>query len=267
MTRKEIQTKVLKLSEGVLETVTDLVLSFVYYQIVIWERPTTYSVLYKAPQETEKFLEKVNYQTIKRAVDQLISRDLVRKTEKGLILTEKGRNRLTHLLPGMEKSEPRKKGEVYLIFYDISDSTKVVREKVQRFLKNSGAIAVQESVFISTSNLREKLLTILGGTKISGQVLITKLGKDSLFGKENITDFLARVYKLDDLAGKYQKFLKIFSTQKRKNICLLALDFAFNSIYRNDPKLPAEFLPKNWPGYQALSFYQHTSTAPARVVC
>ncbi len=205
MTRKEIQTEVLKLSEGVLETVTDLVLSFVYYQIVVWESPTTYSVLYKAPQETERFLEKVNYQTIKRAVDQLAFRDLVRKTEKGLVLTEKGKNRLTYLFPGIEESEPRNKGEVYLIFYDISDSAKATRERIQRFLKNSGAVAVQESVFISTSNLREKLLTLLGETKISGQVLITKLGKDSLFGKENITDFLARVYKLDDLIGKYEE--------------------------------------------------------------
>lgn len=259
MTRKELKAEVLKLSEGVLETVTDFVLSSIYYQVVVWEKPTTYSVLYKAPKETEKFLNKVNYQTIKRAVSQLIFRGLVKKQGKNLVLTKTGEKHLLKLLPGLGRGEIRKKGEIYLIFYDISDLTEAAREKVRRFLKNSGAVSIQKSVFISTSNLREKFLTLLGETKISGQILITKLGKDSLIGEETIAVFLARVYKLDDLAQKYKNFLKTFSLKRKKRISPLTLSFAFNSIYRDDPNFPVEFLPKNWPGHEALFLYKQIS--------
>lgn len=257
MTRKEIQTEVLKLSEGALETVTDLVLSFVYYQAVVWEKPTTHSVLYKAPQETEKFLKKVNYQTIKRAVRQLVSRGLVKKSADGeIILTEEGKDRFIYLFPGTTAAVQRKKGEIYLIFYDIANSSKTAREKLRQFLKKSNAVMIQESVFLSACDLREELAVFLKETKVSGQILVTKLGKESLLGKETIVGFLEKIYKLNDLNIRYKEFLKRFSSKKIQEISPFTLDFAFSNIYRGDPKLPTEFLPNDWFGDKALSLYK-----------
>lgn len=239
-----------------LEAVTDLVLFFVYYQITVWEKPTTYTTLFKAPREAEKFLSRVSYQTIKRAIQQLVFRGLVRKVDGGLVLTEKGKERFIYLFPATVTSALRNRGEIYLIFYDIANSSKFAREKLRRFLKNAKAIAIQESIFLSARDLRGELAAFLKETKMAGQILVTKLGKDSLLGKETIADFLVKVYKLEDLNNKYQEFLKKFSVKKSQKISPFTLEFAFNNIYNDDPKLPTEFLPENWAGNEALLLYR-----------
>ena len=86
--------------------------------------------------------------------------------------------------------------------------------------------------------------------EVSGQILMTKLGKDSVIGGEGVGKFLRKIYKLEELEKEYTEFVKKHGKNESEGVI-----FAFNKIFRKDPKLPMEFLPDDWIGAKAREIY------------
>ena len=91
--------------------------------------------------------------------------------------------------------------------------------------------------------------------KLHGKIIVIKVGANSLVDGKPISHYLNRIYNLDELEGDYKKFVGKFSNVNIKNLTSMALDFAFNVVFKNDPHLPKEFLPENWIGYEAKNLY------------
>lgn len=257
MGKKSFKEVVLEVSDGLLGTVTDLLLSFVFYEIVVLERPTMYSVVVRAPQEMERMLTRINYKTIKRALAQLVSRGLIEKNGRELVITQKGSGRLRELLPSIGGKLTRQNGEVYLIAYDIFESTRRGRDQLRRFFKQQKLVSIQESIYLSVRDLHQEIEDFVREREIGGQILVTKLGRDSVIGGKGVAFFLQQAYRLDELATKYLDFIEKFSQTDQKRVSRIAVDFAFNRVYRLDPNLPEEFLPVDWPGKKAYELYLH----------
>ncbi len=61
-----------------------------------------------------------------------------------------------------------------------------------------------------------------------------------------------KVYKLDSLNERYEKFL----ARAKVNPANPWLKLEYLAILRDDPQLPFELLPSNWKGKEANSVYE-----------
>lgn len=239
------------------ETVTDLVLFSVYCLGGYLKHP--YSVN-NALSAAEDWLDNYNFQTIKRALQNLSQRRMLLKDKDGLSISPKGKNYLMEIMPGLNPENKRKSGEVFLITYDIVETSHYGREALRRFLNKSNVIKVQESVYLTTKDLRSEINEIVSRLKIKGAVLVAKLGQDSFFGDKTAKDYLGKYYKIEEINNEYKELLN-----KKPSF---ALTFKYNRIYKNDPHLPNEFLPDDWMGNKAYLVYFKflTSLSPAGVL-
>lgn len=262
MERKKLQNLILGATEGLIEYATDMTLYFLYYEAEVINSPNMNTVVSWAPWAAERELEKINYQTIKRAIIQLIDKGLVKKTGGKLELTPEGRSHLKQILPSIGGKSHRNAGEIYLIAYDVSETTRSSRSCLRRLLKKIKAKRIQESLFVVIVDPQQHLEELLSAIPLTGQVLVTKLGSDSILGGKSITDFLIEAYDLVKLNDRYQDFIENFSKIKVGKLTRAMLDFSFNSIVKDDPNLPPEFLPDNWMGKKAWKLYNqlHTSS-------
>ena len=256
MKRRELQRQLLDMSEGLVESVTDLALHAVFYDLEVIKHPNTNTVLFRAWGVADKNLAKINYATIKRAVQQLTSKGLVVKEGERIIVTDFGKARLEKVFPSFGKDLSRLNGEVYLVSYDIRETTRHGRDVLRWWLKKFRAVMLQKSLFLVVTDLPEGLEKLIVEQKIEGEILITKLGKESLIGGKPIDLFLRSVYNLDQLGQQYLEFIGRFSKIKRQNLTPMLLDFSFNRIFKDDPNIPAEFLPADWVGFRAQNLYK-----------
>lgn len=255
MERKKLHGLILKGTEGLIESATDLALSFIFYQTEVLKSPNMNTVLNWATWAAERQLEKINYKTIKRALVQLIDKGLIKKDRNGLEITTDGLGRIKKILPSIGTDNDRKKGEIYLVAYDISETSRSGRLHLRRLLKRIKAKSLQDSLFVVTVDPRSHLEELLGTIPLNGQVLVAKLGSDSILSGKSIADFLTEAYGLTQLNDHYRGFIKKFSHFKNGGLTNMMLDFSFNSIIKDDPNLPVEFLPKDWMGNKAWSLY------------
>ncbi len=247
-------------TEGLIESATDLTLSFLYYEAEVINSPNMNTVVNWAPWAAERQLEKVNYQTIKRAVTQLISRGLVEKKGEKLRLTAEGLEHLKQILPSIGTNSSRNDGEIYLVAYDVCETTRSSRSCLRRLLKKIKAKRIQESLFVVIVNPQRHLEGLLEEIPLNGQVLVARLGSDSILGGKSIANFLVEAYELQSLNDRYQEFIERFSKIKSEKLTGTMLDFSFSSIMKDDPNLPKEFLPDNWMGEKARKLYNQLQT-------
>ena len=133
---------VLEKTEGVLETVTDLILVTIFFGAEYGRKPTI-----TAANRGLVYLEGINYQVIKKTIENLIGKKLVERKGESLLLTEVGKMKLGKVILIGNPEMNRKKGEVYLIIYDIANDEVNERNKFRRCLLKNKMAKVQESVY------------------------------------------------------------------------------------------------------------------------
>lgn len=262
MSRKKLKQKVLKISEGIFSTLIDLVLGEIFFGIEFildYERYRIGPTIDKAIAKSNEDLEKINYKSIKRTLNKLKQRGLIDYlVEEGInkpILTTQGKKRLKEILPTYIKSRPWN-GKLYFVFYDLPESTRYIRDTFRNYLGKLGARMLQRSVYLIWYDPTDVLCQFIEKHNLEGLVIISCLGKDGyISGVKEIKDWVARVYKLEELNGRYQEFIAKYS-EVSKTIPPSKIAFEFLSILGGDPQLPFELLPENWAGEQAYYLYK-----------
>lgn len=251
MDRKTLRKKVLQSSEGLLESTTDFVLHSLYYFSEVLDRPTVNTVLSRAEWAADKELSQFNYQTIKRAVKHLAEEGF---TKNGVI-TLSGKKHLAKVLPSLGDNFARSKGEVFLVSYDVNETSRKGRDALRRWLKSNDAVLLQKSLFVVITAVSSDLESLVLNYKLQGEILIIKLTPNTCIGGKSIKEFLFDIYHLDRLEKSYNYFMDKFAGTGSKKISLTGLNFSYNLILKDEPNLPEEFLPDNWAGFKARSLY------------
>lgn len=253
MNRKELRKWILSVSEGIFSEIVDILLWEIAY---LTEASTTFSRdTWKAKVAADRFLENVNYETIKNA--------LARARKKGYIksvhhkkawpeITQEGKRRLAELIPHYD-SRRAWDGRIYLITYDIPEGKKKLRELLREYLRRLGCGLVQDSVWLTPYNPREVLKNFITEQSLSGNILISDIGTDGSIGDEDLRTLVARIYRLTDLNKKYEEFIELY--ENGKNIDKLQANFIYLSILKEDPQLPFSLLPGDWLGDNAHQIY------------
>lgn len=206
-------------------------------------------------EEAERILDDINYNTLKQAFYQLKAHGYMKSKKYlddiTLAITKEGMARLNEMLPKYKSKRSWDKS-LYLVTYDVPEVQKVHRELLRKFINKLGATILQKSVWIIPYNPQETLRAFLEEHNLSGVVIISKLGKDAAIGEEGFKSLIRRLYKLDRLNERYAEYLRMFGSQKIKNLFGAT---KYLSILRDDPQLPFQLLPDDWLGDKAYILY------------
>ena len=256
MRKKELSKIVLKVSEGVVANLTDLVLAQIFFGLEFAAaRKRTFYDIDRAMERAYVDSTEINYQQLKRAFLHLKKKGFVGyvKREKILLpqITETGKKRLEGLFPFYDTKRVWDK-RIYLITYDIPETKKRDRDILREYLRKIGCGMLQASVWLTPYNPKEVLRKFIEEKGLRGQVLISDLGKDGSIGEEDINELVARVYKLEELIDRYFRFIQEWQGKKvPDDLEKSRINFSFLSILIDDPQLPFELLPEDWPGDKA----------------
>ncbi len=243
-----------KLSSGVVGTLVD---------ILIWQvalvgasvGKTGPRGMYEAFSEANQILEGFNHHTLAVTWHQLFKKNLLTyKRRENLFtpqITEYGRKRLSETIPCYRKTRPWD-GKIYLITYDIPEVAKIRRDRFRRFLSQINSRSLAESTYINIYNPRQLITGFISERKIPGTIIVSDIGKDGGVGEMTIQDLLVKLYYLEDLNDRYDRFIK---NTKNKSLPLINLLFEYLSILKDDPQLPFKILPKGWSGDIAHAQY------------
>lgn len=251
MKRKDITTIIGKVSDGLLGTVTDMLLLTMYISVTSTTVKTMYQG-FRASEEAHRMLDEINYQTLKSVMYKMIAKGLLKRVTKAgreeLSITKFGRERLESIIPTYHTNRPWDE-HLYLISYDVPTQSNKSRNLLREYIRRTGGALLQESLWINPYNPTQILEDFVTEHNIPGSILVSKLGKDGSIGDEKLSDLISRVYRLDDLAERYEAFLHAYT--KRGPVVDAAV--AYLSILKDDPQLPFPLEPDDFPSARAYA--------------
>lgn len=260
MQKTEIKKLILKATEGVASTLTDLLLVELFLGLRIMASGGNYKSIFKASYAADQDLQKINYQTIKNVIKKLKRKGLIKyiKSEKVINpqITKKGEEKLKEILPTYYKKRVWDK-KWYLVTYDIPEKRRKERDLIRYYLKKLGCGKLQASVWITPYNPKELLYPIIKERYLGSFVIISDTGEDGTIGEESSKELAQRVWKLNKINNQYQTFLVKYSNKKASKT---EMAFHFWSILENDPQLPFELLPEDWRGEKAYNLFKKLTT-------
>ena len=261
MRKKQVATKLLQATEGLVATATDLDLFFTILPFALPGAYTHGQVARRVEDVTSLISEDLNYRTIKNTIKKLVEAGLIvkqsRRSALEIAITKLGRERMNAIIPTYQQDRPWD-GHLYLVSYDIPAKPNHKRAMLREYLRRIGSVLLQESLWLTPYNPRDLIGDFATEKKIGGSILVSKLGTDGAIGNETLHDLIARVYKLDALNERYADFLDTYGN-KQKPLSLFSMTTSYLSILKDDPQLPFALYPKDFLGEKAFHLYQTLS--------
>ena len=182
---------------------------------------------------------------------------LIEKTDSGDIsLSKKGHRYLNRVLGNLHDSIIKWDGQWTIVSFGIPEKKRSARDKFRRFIGSIGMKPLFSSLWISPLELSSVILQYVRANGISENVLIVRSNKLSGIGVEAAM----KLWKFDKHRADLERFIsesrlpfkegsdRAFEVKKRI--------FAFALILDNQPKIPFEFLPEDWPYLRARMAYK-----------
>lgn len=257
--------KIKKITEGLFSNLCDF---FLYWLFLLpassFGKSRSPADIYQMFREADSLHCEINYQSFKNAYRKLREKGLIetiKEWRNKRVATKEGIKRLKSNLPFYDEKRFWD-GNLYLVQYDIPRTQNRIRNLLRDwFLKNLGAIALQDSLYLVFLNPQDLLRDFLKDkTNFEGNILISKLNKDGILGEERLEDFIWYKSGLAELNVEYQNFIDKYKKAKKVNRSELFRDYF--SILKKDPQIPFELLPDEYLGDEAyllfLKFFKNT---------
>ena len=245
MRNKEISKIVLKITDGVMSSLVDLVLWNIFYfaEIGPLGNPTN---LRRAESGALRQLEKFNSSTIKRAIYKARSRGLIKKDST---LTTEGKKRLEKFFPSYLEKKKKWNGDWYLVSYDIPEERRHHRNILRENLKQLGFGEMHASLWVSPFNYLGNVEEIVDDYNLSSFVI---LAVSNRVGEEESKVFANKIWKLDQINMKYKNLIEEVREKSPER-----LFFEYLFVLKQDPQLSPELLPEDWYGDKAYLIFKN----------
>lgn len=228
----------------------DLALWFTIYLAEMSIPQSSVGQLWRAQKAADRFIEHVNYDTIKRGIAEARRRGLLRKGKKGRRawpqITQAGKRRLAAAMPQYDETRTWDK-RMHMVTYDIPETKSNERDMLRSYLRRIGCGRLQDSVWITPYNPIDTLRSFIEVKQLSGTIIVSDLGADASIGEEGLMALIVRVYDLDKINERYEAWIK---EARRSRIDRWML-MCYLSVLQDDPQLPFALLPKWWKGDEA----------------
>ncbi len=151
-----------------------------------------------------------------------------------------------------------------LVQYQFASNQRADRDQVREILEIEGFGQLSRGVFLHP---RDRVERIREGLKATGHSEGVSIFRAQWAQDEPEHDLAARVWDLESLAKSYTTFLKRFEALPKRRgtdadrfALRLGLAISYLRIAWDDPDLPLELLPEDWPGHRArhltMSLYE-----------
>lgn len=196
--------------------------------------------------------------TINDVVTDLIKKGLVEGDKnEGLRLTPAGADVRKSLIRARKEEWD---GKWRIVFFDIPEAQRKVRDDLRLELKKLGFGRWQRSAWATPFDIAEELSSYLRKQNLSGVVQVV-VGKR--VGGSSDREFAAKVWPLEKINEKYLslladwgKELKKERSDKERFQAVVTFHERYLDILNADPRLPRELLPGDWVGDDAHKLFK-----------
>lgn len=244
--RKEVSRVALAATEGLFSHMVDVALWFAIYMAELSVPFETYGKIWRAQRTADRFLNEVNYESLKEAIKQARRRGWLKKMRRRGAppeITKEGKRRLAAIVPQYDEKRIWD-GRMHLVTYDIPEKRRGDRELLREYLKRLGCGRLQDSVWITPYNPIDTLRSFIEEKALGGTVIVSDIGKDGSIGEEDVQRMVARTYGLESLNDRYEEWLADVEEHGVDHWAVVR----YLSILADDPQLPFSLLPPWWKG-------------------
>lgn len=248
---REASRAALRLAEGLFSFSVDYALWVTVYFGAVGVPQSTYGQIWRATRAADRFLDEVNYEVIKHAIQTARKRTWIKSVRRHAFpeITEEGKKRLRAILPRYDEKRVWD-GRMHLVTYDVPEGQKKDREMLREYLVTIGCGLLQKSVWITPFNPIDTLRNFIEEHGLKGNIIVSDMGRDGSIGEEDVRAMLVRVYKLEELNERYEIWLR--SVDELGEVDHLAV-LQYLAILKDDPQLPFSLLPPWWKGDRAYN--------------
>lgn len=246
---KQLSREALHVAEGLFANAVDIGLWISVYAAEISLPQSVSGQTWRASRAADRFLDAINYEVIKHAFQTAKKRGWVRATSRNALpeITIEGKRRLLSTIP-MYDERRIWDGRIHLVTYDIPESKRNDRWRLREYLIKIGCGKLQDSVWLTPYNPVDTLRRFIEERNLTGNIIISDIGKDGSLGEEDLHAMIARLYKLDAINKQYITWLSAVSDNG--TVDHLAL-IQYLAILKVDPQIPFSLLPSWWIGDEA----------------
>ena len=154
-----------------------------------------------------------------------------------------------------------------LVAFAIPESRRAARDAFRDHLRSLGGAAIQPGLYVSPHRWEHDVVDEATRLGISDHVSSFSTDDLSVGGITNPRDVVARLWPLDEVARRYERFIEsyrgvpdVLEEMRRRHERIseheflpgaLRIAIRFNECFEMDPLLPPELLPRPWPGREA----------------
>lgn len=169
-------------------------------------------------------------------------------------LSPDGQKEIDRLLSYLRNRDRSWDGSWRLVMFDIPEKQRGLRDKLRRALLGLGMGIFQGSVWVSPRDIRKDVFTV-------SERIGIPTGRLVFFEAEAHDDALVGIaWNLDELNEAYKDFIsrakKLTQSKNTYRFEGKKLIFDYALTLSQDPRLPDEFLPKDWAEDDAYKTYQ-----------
>lgn len=165
-----------------------------------------------------------------------------------LRLTSKANAKLQRDFPIYSMQRKKWDGKWRVVIFDIKEKEKHLRNALRDKLKELGFGMLQKSIYISPYDFVKDMYEFLQAKKILGKAFILTARHELMGEPQDLANY---VWQLDKLSDEYeelrQKILEV-GKSKNKTRAIKQIKNSYLEIISDDPFLPKELLPADWPG-------------------
>ena len=158
-------------------------------------------------------------------------------------------------------------GRWHLAAFAVPESRRGARDALRDHLGLLGGAPIHNGLYVSPRDWSKDVAAVAGDLRVVEHVTVAATDRLVVGGESDPRAVARRLWRLDDLASRYAAFVERWSgvldnlrTMQREHTPLpdtaflpgaLAMALAYRACFDTDPLLPAELLPRPWPGRAA----------------
>lgn len=238
----------LALTEGLFSHSVDMTLWLLVYFGELSIPFHTYGKTWRAISAADRFLHQINYDVIKNAIVTAKKHGYIKSVRRHTWpeITKEGKQRLARVIPLYDEKR-RWDRRMHLVTYDIPEQQRDDRSLLREYLRRIGCGRLQDSVWMTPYNPIDILRSFIADHTLQGTIIVSDMGRDGSIGEEDIRAMVVRVYGLEALNDRYEKWLDDAQSHELDQWSVIH----FLSILKDDPQLPFFLLPPWWKGEKA----------------
>lgn len=158
------------------------------------------------------------------------------------LLTKKGDSHLKNRFPLAKLQQQSWNQKWCIVGFDIPEKQKQQRNKLRRKLEHIGFAQLQKSIYLSPHPLAKEVVSFIKDVGLSKYSFVLEGKQKHLqVNQEKIN----KLWNTEEISNSYSKLIKNFNKTNKDFL------YRYLKISTQDPHLPYELLPPNWPATKA----------------